>query len=78
MIEARLLTHAEACRYTRFASRDFNKLVREGKLPGPMPNLSPARWDKRSIDDTLDEMSGRGKANDGETEALRRIKRRNG
>lgn len=55
MIEPRLMTGAEAAAYLGLTSASFAKWVADGRAPRPLPGTR--RWDRKSIDLALDEVS---------------------
>ncbi len=57
--ERRVFTRDEAASYVGVSPSHFSKLVRDGTMPGPIPSFGRARrWDKSSLDRTLDAAIG--------------------
>ncbi len=55
-MEKRGLTKDNAAAYLALEPSGFDKWVRDGLLPGPIPGTR--RWDKKAIDAALDKASG--------------------
>lgn len=55
-MEKRGLTKDSAAAYLELEPSGFDKWVRDGILPGPIPGTR--RWDKKAIDAALDKRSG--------------------
>ena len=57
--ERRVFTRDEAASYVGVSPGHFSKLVRDGTMPDPLPSFGRARrWDKTSLDRTLDAAIG--------------------
>jgi hypothetical protein len=56
MPDIRGLSKERAAAYLDMKPSGFDRLVREGIIPGPIPGTR--RWDKRAIDAALDKRSG--------------------
>jgi len=54
-MERRGLTKDSAAAYLELEPSGFDKWVRDGLLPGPIPGTR--RWDKKAIDAALDKLS---------------------
>lgn len=54
-MEKRGLTKDSAAAYLELEPSGFDKWVRDGILPGPIPGTR--RWDKKAIDAALDKLS---------------------
>jgi len=52
----RLLTRSQAAAYCGYSPGQFSRLVADGTMPGHITKLR--RWDKKTLDAKLDELSG--------------------
>lgn len=59
---ARLLTRAEAAAYCGYSPEHFSRHVAAGRLPAALPHMK--RWDKITLDQKLNELSGIAKEPD--------------
>jgi predicted DNA-binding transcriptional regulator AlpA len=58
VVAPRALDAAMAAKYVGVPRRTFARLVREGRLPGPLPFGGRKAWDRKVLDRALDELSG--------------------
>jgi predicted DNA-binding transcriptional regulator AlpA len=59
-----VVNRREAASLLGLSTGHFDKLVRQGYLPCPLPIPGVRRWDKRDIQSALDALSGRGTRDD--------------
>lgn len=57
----RVLSRSEAASYSGVSIGTFDRLVRQGQLPPPLPFTGVRRWDKAALDTALDTLSGLGR-----------------
>lgn len=57
-MEPRVLLGTEAATYCGLKKRSFDKYVRAGSLPSPLPLGKPHKWDRKMLDVALDHLSG--------------------
>lgn len=56
-IEKRIYSGREMAEYCNMAYSTFYKYVKKGKLPKPIMNNARLGWDKKKVDEKLDELS---------------------
>jgi predicted DNA-binding transcriptional regulator AlpA len=72
-ISPRLLSREQAAGYVAQSVETFNHLVKRKELPGPIEfSRGHARWDRKRLDDWLDDRSGLGTPVDRDTADLDR------
>ena len=53
---SRLMSRDALMDYLSVGSTTLHRLIKEGKIPGPLPGLK--RWDRAAVDAALDRISG--------------------
>ena len=53
---SRLMSRGELMDYLSVGSTTLHRLVKDGKIPPPLPGLK--RWDRHAVDAALDRISG--------------------
>lgn len=57
-MEPRVLLRDDAATYCGMKAQAFDKQVRAGNLPRPLPLGKPHKWDRKMLDVALDHLSG--------------------
>lgn len=71
-LQPRLLDKKAAAQYCGYGSRKFGSLVKSGVMPPPIEALGD-RWDRKSLDKYLDQLSNPVRNERREDEALEKF-----